>query len=479
VAPRSTISLYPYGRGVPRGDAPLKVNASDWWVPEPGGDVPSSVSYTPAKRLSVLKAPGSPVVAPCRATVGSWVSEDDDCPWPMQLFLQDEVSVVARYTQGFDLGKFPFDRHLLRAELKLAENFATDDTEYTLVASGIADGEVLEVASDVFSGQDYVVDGVSFRVSGGSVVAEVRVYRDNTGMKFVRAVFPMIMNAGLVGFAGSTKGHARVKYLALSLLAAIFMLDGAKLGLPPGLGGVPFVMSLVIVHIVIAAAVLAISIVEAENNYRLQKKVMNGGKWKEVIAARTRWEHANALLAPHREKAFAAAGIELDPAHWPAQLGSGRDPPGSGKASGVKVQVDSTSSKAEKEVELTSPPAGVQERGLTSESSALAAALDRVGASPQRPKPAGPEVISVNATPSVSSAALDKLDSMLSLMAVLPEMMARASSEPITPFEPDAYKNDARRAEKLESILHYFIFPVYVLLWAILASVYFGQPDPW
>ena len=202
---------------------------------------------------------------------------------------------------------------------------AMDDTEYTLVASGIADGEVLEVASDLFSVQDYVVDGVSFRVSGGSVVAEVRVYRDNRGMKFVRAVFPMIMNAGLVGFAGSTKGHARVKYLALSLLAAIFMLDGAKLGLPPGLGGVPFVMSLVIVHIVIAAAVLAISIVEAENNYRLQKKVMKGGKWKEVIAARTRWEHANALLAPHREKAFAAAGIELDPAHWPAQLGSHRN----------------------------------------------------------------------------------------------------------------------------------------------------------
>ena len=88
-------------------------------------------------------------------------------------------------------------------------------------------------------------------------------------------------------------------------------------------------------------------------------------------------------------------------------------------------------------------------------------------------------MISVDATPSVSSAALDKLDSMLSLMAVLPEMMARASSEPITPFEPDAYKNDARRAAKLESILHYFIFPMYVLLWAILASVYFGQPDPW
>ena len=176
-------SLYPwlglcrYGKGVPKGNAALKVNASSWWVPEPGGDVPATKSSTHEKKFTVMSAPGQPVLSPCvDAATGKAT-----CPFPMQLFLQDKVTVTASYNKDFDLRTYPYDKYLLRAELQLADNFATTDESYTIVAKQIVPGEVLAPPKGLYSGSDFAVDGFSYAVDGTNVVIELRLYRQQPG----------------------------------------------------------------------------------------------------------------------------------------------------------------------------------------------------------------------------------------------------------------------------------------------------------
>ena len=129
------------------------------------------------------------------------------------------------------MATYPFDKHLLRAELQLADNFATPDDSYRVVAEGLDQGKVLEAAQGLYSGLDLEVgesvaacmshvarcmphvafhmshvpccmlqvDGISYSVMGKSIVVEVRLQRQNQAMKFVRVMLPLFANAMLVG----------------------------------------------------------------------------------------------------------------------------------------------------------------------------------------------------------------------------------------------------------------------------------------
>jgi hypothetical protein len=429
-----TISLYAYGRGIPKGNAGLKVNASSWWVPKPGGDAPANIKTEHAAKLDVLSAPGAPVISPCT-----------DCPFPMQLFLQDQVTVTATYNFDFDLRKFPFDKHLFRAELQIADNFASDDANYTLLTSEIEQGRIIAAAKGLSSGSDFTVVGFAYSVEGRSVVVDIRLERKEASMKAMRCVLPMVGNMFLVVLASATRGSARVKFLSLSLLAAILMLDGKSFGLPSSFGGVPLVMSLVMVHIGIATIILAVSCFEAESQWRTKKKHILPGMWDETVAARARWEHGLALIAPHRARAFEDAGIRVDPEEvagkgniWPTKLGSCRNVPVV-MASGSRGHPHPTDTKGVHEADK---PAAV-------------------------------------ADPPVVDAMNDKVDKIVAMMSVLPDLMARASKEPITPVEPDSYFRDYVRGEKIEKMLRYTVPSTYVLAWAILSAVYMAEPDPW
>ena len=63
----------------------------------------------------------------------------------------------------------------------------------------------------------------------------------------------------------------------------------------------------------------------------------------------------------------------------------------------------------------------------------------------------------------------DKVDKIVAMMSVLPDLMARASKEPITPVEPDSYFRDYVRGEKIEKMLRYTVPSTYVLAWALKA----------
>ena len=268
-------------------------------------------------------------------------------------------------------------------------------------------------------------------------------------MKMIRVVLPLFGNALLMTYAGSTKATTRVKFLAFSLLAAVFMLDGQKLGLPSNYGGVPFVISLVIIHITIASIVLIISLYECEKHFRLIKKVMLVGQWDALTAARARWEHAEALITKHRGRAFHEAGIVPDVSYWPTMLGSTKDPP-------VFVHQEQQEASAE---------SGIRQRKATTEEEMT-----------EQKRPVTGEAW-LEKTPEAH--AITRLDEIASMLAVLPDLMARASKEPVAPFEPNAYFKDWLHSEAIEKYLRCSIVPAYLLTWMISAIVYWTGTEEW
>ena len=71
------------------------------------------------------------------------------------------------------------------------------------------------------------------------------------------------------------------------------------------------------------------------------------------------------------------------------------------------------------------------------------------------------------------------LASLVSLISVLPDLMARANAEPITPFEPASWLTERDRHDNIERCLHYLIMPMYVVSWAVAAAAYGAQPSAW
>ena len=430
-----TVSLYPYGRGVPKGRAALTVNATEWWVPTAGGSAPLSTSQSHRSSLKVLRGPGLPVVEPCTNT--------QDCPFPTQLWFQDAVEVVAKYSHQFDTVKFPFDKHQLVAELKIAENVDAG-TAVRLVADDIDDGKLIDAPGYLYAGHDFKVSSYSFSVEGTSIFIKLNLERTQLVLRACRIWLPTIAIAMLVTYSGATRGASRVKFLGFSLIAAVFLLDGSALGLPPQFNGLPFALSLVIIHIAIGTLVLVMSFVENELRFRLNKNIMVPGKWQETLHARARWEEANAVVAPHRDRALAGAGINPDPGRWPSELGSGEPLPGGRNKSLAEVTVEIPSRTAEDVPDTVAKP----------------------------PAPGGGGAPSAEETAS-------KLEKMVDVLSVMPELMARAGAEPTKPFEPDAFKADWQRGEDIENFLHYAVPFLYILSWAISSAVYSSKPDPY
>jgi hypothetical protein len=142
------IMLYDYGKGVPHGSEPLRIERSRWWHPKPGGAVDQVATYAsswftlatdpqcrqhslPPRRTTV---PCCTILYPCSTTTTTTTTRctmfrdgyrascryaeeltvmhnqthdvlepcakgGRECAWPKQLFLRDHIRRVVPYTR--------------------------------------------------------------------------------------------------------------------------------------------------------------------------------------------------------------------------------------------------------------------------------------------------------------------------------------------------------------------------------------------
>ena len=97
-----TINLYDTGKGV--GANGKMIPSADWWVPSPTMLQKTDETVTHAKDLKVMHTATDAVVEPCDGKDGAM-----KCPWPKQLFLQEEVVLTATKSSSWNMNQHPFD----------------------------------------------------------------------------------------------------------------------------------------------------------------------------------------------------------------------------------------------------------------------------------------------------------------------------------------------------------------------------------
>ena len=120
-----SINLYDDGVGV--GVKGKTVPSHRWWKPTPIADG-GSTAVKHSENLKVFRSslldnnfPADLVNTPCsKPSFGS--TSEPECPWPMQLFLQDKIVVEATFKSDWNLARFPFDTQTLTGQIMLVSN---------------------------------------------------------------------------------------------------------------------------------------------------------------------------------------------------------------------------------------------------------------------------------------------------------------------------------------------------------------------
>lgn len=259
-----TIPLYHFGEGVPHSGK--KVDAEKWWWPKPDKDSASHLTYEHEKNLTVCHGPlladaESYKNDGCVKVVEACTTQT--CPWPKQLFLQDKIKILAHETASWDLFKYPFDKQVVRARIHLVDKDNFDSTvaydTTTLNVTLPPEGYFESDYKDIYKPDAWKVYHAAVKLDPDDplgLIFELKVQRNAVSTIF-KCIIPSIANAFLVMLATTLPTGARLKVLALSIVAASAMLNPNFLGLPGDVQGVPFVQSLPIVHMIITFIALA------------------------------------------------------------------------------------------------------------------------------------------------------------------------------------------------------------------------------
>ena len=200
------------------------------------------------------------------------------CPWPKQLWLKDSIVVQLTSPATWDLFHYPFDKQTIRVNIPLLEesNFALRDT-YRRAALNISlpsDATLEALLGDIYSSDDWAVIHASITLGDEdhSVVFQLRVARNSVATIF-KVILPMLANAILVMLSAGLATNARLKVVCFSLIGASAMLNPSFLGLPSTVAGIPFIQSLVLIHMVVSCVLLCYTLAAVANDLRYETRV--------------------------------------------------------------------------------------------------------------------------------------------------------------------------------------------------------------
>jgi hypothetical protein len=253
------IGLYNYGEGVPsRGKT---VDSNEWWKPEPSSEGFSSLNTSHAQNLFVLHSLGNGTGSISAGETVTSVCTSETCPWPKQLFLKESVSLTFTRPYALDLSRFPFDEQTLKTRIHMLESngfahhadYLDSSVHFTLPSA--SDNQN---TADSISITGWTVTSLRMYPDPNyprALIVELRATRDAIGVIF-KCVIPVVANAVLICLVSTAGLSTRLQVLALSVVAAAAMMDPSFLGLPRHVEGVPFVQSLIIIHLIVVLAFL-------------------------------------------------------------------------------------------------------------------------------------------------------------------------------------------------------------------------------
>jgi len=387
----------------------------------------------------------------------------------------------------FNLFRFPFDSQLLRAKLRVldADKFAYREAfDNAHVSVTLPDRSSFDYDA-IYRRQDwavYDVNTIAYTDDPGVITFEIRVQRNSAGIIF-KCVIPSVANAGIVVLSTTLKHGSRLKLLALSIVAASAMLNPLWLGLPDVVDGVPFVQSIVIIHMIITLLLLLYSGREAYLDLIYREVLRHHAEAHHGLLMKTK----NQAIAAYKTMGEGVLTADIVWADKPTHLAT----PSHSLTTAVKRRALKAMTPAEKR--------GVSMESITvdgaSEAPASPAAevsaiqmdardrteLDSVKAEAQPPASPQPEADGTNW--------LRKFTQLLYLLPVL--FLQRDPTIPPgiwTPFETlnpfgdigelQEYNQHLKRRKQQEIWLIWFTPIAFVVAWTIGILVYFASENP-
>jgi hypothetical protein len=260
-----TINLYDTGKGV--GANGKMIPSADWWVPSPTMLQKTDETVTHAKDLKVMHTATDAVVEPCDGKDGAM-----KCPWPKQLFLQEEVVLTATKSSSWNMNQHPFDTQILTGKVSLVSNIAYA-VDLPKVSMNFTQGameakQTTDSVKAIYGGTDWEVLSATVQHKKGDLEVSFRIEMRRASASVVfKVLIPVIAISLLSVLAGTLEANDRLLVVSVSVLAGSTMLDPDFLGLPAGTEGVPFLMALVIGHMAINAILLIYSLYIENGNF--------------------------------------------------------------------------------------------------------------------------------------------------------------------------------------------------------------------
>ena len=273
------IGLYNYGEGVPsRGKT---VNANEWWKPEPASTGFSSLTASHASRLFVSHSLGNGTGSVSPGETVTSVCTLETCPWPKQLFLSEDVSISFTRLYSLELTRFPFDEQVLKVRIHLlnSEGFAHKDdydnaSVYFTLPSASDNQDTVDSLGSIAGWTIISLDMQADPDYPRALAVELRVQRDSVGVIF-KTIIPVFAQALLITLVAKAGLSTRLSVLALSVVGAAAMMDPSFLGLPAHVEGMPFVQSLVLIHLLVVLGFLSYTLGCIVQDSRYELKVEN------------------------------------------------------------------------------------------------------------------------------------------------------------------------------------------------------------
>lgn len=260
-----TINLYDTGKGV--GANGKRVPSADWWVPSPNLKQNTGQTVKHAADLNVMHTASDPVDQPCDDTNGNM-----KCPWPKQLFLQEDLVVTGSKSSSFNMKQHPFDVQVITGKLDLVSNiaYASDIPKVSLnFTQGAMEAlQTTDSVKAIYGGSDWEVLSATVDHKEGELEVSFRIEMRRASASVVFKVLIPIIAISLVSvLAGTLSANDRLLVVSVSVLAGSTMLDPDFLGLPAGTEGVPFLMAMVIGHMAINSILLVYSLYIENGNF--------------------------------------------------------------------------------------------------------------------------------------------------------------------------------------------------------------------
>ena len=309
-----------------------QVPSKDWWVPHPAKGAARKMSHTHDEELEVFHSvsstePGELVTEACTTST---------CSWPKQLWFKSQVKAELQMSATWDLHHFPFDTQIVYATIPILDEdqFAHPDTynkSYCNVTlPGLDDFKPL--FDSIYEPDDWVIYSATVKDTPdhGTLIFELKVARQSMTTVF-KVLIPMLANALLIMLSASMGSSSRLTIVSLSIVGAGTMLNPSFLGLPDNTQGIPFVQSLVIIHMVVAMILMADSLQAVVIDYIYEPKVDDETKaykksmddvWKSNAAVYGKWaKRLGNTLAADDVKTMELASPRLDKGDNRARVG--------------------------------------------------------------------------------------------------------------------------------------------------------------